>query len=495
MNPIQQNKLLAVFLSLCLVVGLWPAAVLAAEEDSMDSVVCETSGDSMEDEAESSSEELLRQEVPEASNGAENTLVPLAENEMSGFCGATETDTVAWRLEQNNEDSQNPTYTLILDGAGVMIDYLKDGTAAWCIALPTYQTAITKIVIGKDITVIGQCAFVGCSAVTEVTFEEGSQLREIRLNGFPLMTALREITLPGTLEALDVSAFYGCSSLEKVILQNPDNLISIGVSAFGRCSSLKYFNNPEEKQDCEIMPRFLKTIGANAFANCSQMIGQITIPAGVESLSGSFLACSQISKISFESGSHLKLIDKNTFHSMTGISEITLPEELETIGDSAFWGCTSLETVILKNPDKLTAIVGGAFGRCSSLKYFNNPEKKQDCEIMPSSVTKICLSAIAYIHPLRFLSLYYYNALSLCCQMLAPQHTAGACGAACWEDAGKAAAPTAALPPTDQTGYFLKITKIDGGAQNSVVIAAVHPAAGDDAVLPGHILWAYAAML
>ena len=50
-----------------------------------------------------------------AASGATSTA-------MSGNCGATGSD-VKWKLEQNNNDAANPTYTLTISGSGAMADY------------------------------------------------------------------------------------------------------------------------------------------------------------------------------------------------------------------------------------------------------------------------------------------------------------------------------------------------------------------------------------
>lgn len=63
------------------------------------------------------------------------------------------------------------------------------------------------------------------------------------------------------------------------------------------------------------------------------MIGQVTIPAEIETLSATFWGCA-ISKVTFESGSHLKTITNNAFTNCK-ITEVTLPEGLEEIGPNA----------------------------------------------------------------------------------------------------------------------------------------------------------------
>ena len=88
-----------------------------------------------------------------AASGATSTA-------MSGNCGATGSD-VKWKLEQNNNDAANPTYTLTISGSGAMADYAnwtKEGvedTRPW----KDFLEDITEIKVGEGITRIGDRAF------------------------------------------------------------------------------------------------------------------------------------------------------------------------------------------------------------------------------------------------------------------------------------------------------------------------------------------------
>ena len=57
--------------------------------------------------------------------------------------------------------------------------------------------------------------------------------------------------------------------------------------------------------------------------------------------------------------------------------EYEIPNSVTSIGDSAFWGCSSLTSIII--PNSVTRIGGGAFGNCDSLTSVT----------IPNSVTSI----------------------------------------------------------------------------------------------------------
>jgi hypothetical protein len=77
-------------------------------------------------------------------------------------------------------------------------------------------------------------------------------------------------------------------------------------------------------------------------------------------------------------------IPNDAFHGNRVVVEVVLPEGLQEIGESAFGGCTSLQTITL--PEGLLLSIGdGAFTGCSSLPAI----------LIPGTVTSIGIAAFA----------------------------------------------------------------------------------------------------
>ena len=77
-------------------------------------------------------------------------------------------------------------------------------------------------------------------------------------------------------------------------------------------------------------------------------------------------------------------IPELAFHNNHEIVEVILPEGLQEIGDTAFGGCTSLQTISTL-PEGLLSICNGAFTGCSSLPAIH----------IPGTVTSIGIAAFA----------------------------------------------------------------------------------------------------
>ena len=225
---------------------------------------------------------------------------------------------------------------------------------------------------------------------SEVTIPEGVQ--SIGFGAFRDCKSLSSLTLPTSLQSIGDSAFYGCSSLTSLTL--PSILQSIGDGAFRYCKSLRSLT----------LPSSLQSIGDGAFTRCTSLrsvicnkfykvIGQmllssdgtkviaywgenseVTIPEGVQSIGDSaFRDCSSLT--SFTLPSSLQSIGDSAFRDCSSLTSLTLPSSLQSIGDSAFYGCKSLRSLTL--PSSLQSIGNSAFYGCKSLRPLTLPSSLQ----------------------------------------------------------------------------------------------------------------------
>ena len=78
----------------------------------------------------------------------------------------------------------------------------------------------------------------------------------------------------------------------------------------------------------------LTSIGGSAFQESG--LTSITIPASVTSIGNdAFYSCNSLTSVSFESGSQLTSIGNYAFYS-TGLTTITIPASVTSIGNDAF---------------------------------------------------------------------------------------------------------------------------------------------------------------
>ena len=83
-----------------------------------------------------------------------------------------------------------------------------------------------------------------------------------------------------------------------------------------------------------------------------------------------FYNCTSLESITLPES--LTSIDNSAFSGCTSLKSVTLPENLTSLSNSVFSGCTSLESVTL--PESLTSIGSYTFYGCTSLKSVTLPE-------------------------------------------------------------------------------------------------------------------------
>lgn len=149
----------------------------------------------------------------------------------------------------------------------------------------------------------------------------------------------KEVIVPSGVTTIGVSAFEACPSLSKITI--PKTVTALGDMAFNGCSML-------EKIDIE-SGSALKEIGKNAFSNCrllktAEYENTFYLPAGnIEHAILISVSSTEITEAQIHPDT--KIITANAFSKCSSLEEITIPENIEYIGDEAFYGCTKLDMI------------------------------------------------------------------------------------------------------------------------------------------------------
>ena len=155
---------------------------------------------------------------------------------------------------------------------------------------------------------------------------------------------------------IGAEAFKNCTNL--VGLNIPTTVTSIGNSAFSGCSNLANMTIPDTVIE----------IGESAFRDCSGL-KNITISNGIKLISASMLYnCSSLASINIPNG--IIAIGNNAFYGCNSLTRVTIPNNVTTIGSSAFSGCSGLEYISI--PTSVTSIGGSAFSNCTGELVMNS---------------------------------------------------------------------------------------------------------------------------
>lgn len=119
------------------------------------------------------------------------------------------------------------------------------------------------------------------------------------------------------------------------------------------------------------------SVAPNAFKN-NKRITKVTVGKNVNTIGASaFYGCSKLKSIIFKSGSELTAINSKAFYKCTALIKITIPSKVAKIGTQAFYGCKKLKTIIIKTTKLTGAKIGSkALKGISSKAIIKVPKRR-----------------------------------------------------------------------------------------------------------------------
>jgi len=287
------------------------------------------------------------------------------------------------RVNWNAEDADNCApffYSSWADGSSIEIVNIGEGVKRIPADCFDGHENLIKVTISSTVEEIGDDTpyvsgavnltggFSNCPKLKTVTFAENSKLKKIGKGAFSGSTALKEITIPASVELIAENAFEGDynkgSALEKVTFAKGSKLKEIRSQAFAHCTSLTSIELPEG----------LITLGGEdtdygtdygVFSDCTSLT-TVKLPKSLTTIGkidaswitgGTFCGCTSLTSI--ELPENLQKLGAYTFYQCKELKSIELPASINEIGNSAFQECSKLSTVVsyIKNPFETAAFV------------------------------------------------------------------------------------------------------------------------------------------
>jgi hypothetical protein len=215
---------------------------------------------------------------------------------------------------------------------------------------------LTSVIIGDNVRIIRNRAFVSCRGLISVTIPDSVQ--HIGQQAFASCYSLSSVSMGNSVFVIASQAFERCESLTSINI--PNSVTYIGEFAFSRCKSLTSI----------IIPNRLTYIPRGAFANCSGLVS-VTIPNSITT------------------------IERSAFLFCGNLTTVTIPDSVTFIGEGVFYGCASLmEIQVAEGNLNYSSIDGILFDKAlETLVRF--PGGRSGEYVIPDSVTIIRVGAFS----------------------------------------------------------------------------------------------------
>ena len=197
---------------------------------------------------------------------------------------------------------------------------------------------LTEITVPAGVTEIGGGAFAGCTAAESLTVAAGNPAFKsvdnclIEIETGTLIVGCKNSVIPddGSLTAIGDGAFERCDALTSVVI--PDGVTRIGRRAFYECPTLTDVTVPDSVYDIgggaflftpwyEAQPDGLVYVGKVLLGYKGECPDTLVIDDGTVGIAG------------------------EAFSSESGLLDVTIPQSVIFVGDTAFYSCYDLKTV------------------------------------------------------------------------------------------------------------------------------------------------------
>ena len=229
------------------------------------------------------------------------------------------------------------------------------------------ESYIVEVNVPSNVKTIGAYAFYNCEALETVTLAEGVETLGDSAFCFDVygeQSLLTSLALPATLSAFGENAFPENCLL--AVAEGNKNYSSDSYGVLFNADKTTLIKYPSLSEYTEyVMPSTVVTVQEHAFYSAENLTA-VTLSDNLETIGNSaFCYCSSLKTVESKTG-NVKTIGSNAFYRCELLENLCPLKNIETIGIFAFGYCYKLTEITLSA--SLEEIGSSAFNQCSTLK-------------------------------------------------------------------------------------------------------------------------------
>lgn len=259
---------------------------------------------------------------------------------------------------------------------------------------------------------------------SELSYEgQTFTVTSIDYNAFYNNTNLTKVFFPRTITTMNfgkenmfyMNPFIGCTALESIEVEegNPA-LCAVDGVLFNKEKTKLYSFPAADSRTSYTVPEGVTWIESQVFSN-NQHLVNVSMPDDVTALGNSaFYGCNNLEGVKLSS--NLTALAGWMFVNCEHLKSVTIPDGVTFLGEKLFSGCTSLTSIVM--PESVTSTDYSVFDNCTSLKsvtlspnlviinsyLFQNCNSMTDIQI-PEGVTSVMFNAFQNCSALKTMDL------------------------------------------------------------------------------------------
>ncbi len=227
-------------------------------------------------------------------------------------------------------------------------------------------SSLSRVTVPASVTKIGIEAFAGCQRLTSVAFEtaNGAAPLTIAARAFLDCGSLEKITLPKRLESIALTKYSVTGTVVSTDAAD---------SAFVGCHALTTINVASGNTAYKSVGGVLYSADGKTLLSCpSTQTGEFSIPIGTQTVApGAFIGCHGITGVTIPNT--VTTVGDYAFYGLrNSLTEVTFSGNGfndVTVGKYAFSGCSRLSDIILEPGSRLAVLDEGAFYGCAITEF------------------------------------------------------------------------------------------------------------------------------